>query len=136
MSGLRGEALGLADDHVPFVCTSDHNDGRSHCMFCDGGLFACDVCGSLEGATTTQCPGVAMTAEQVDEVYAGRLDYRDGRWWVGLCSRYAPGWTRTWEGRAELVAVLDAATRRRWERAFPLDPEHRGYVPWARAVLT
>lgn len=65
--------------HVPYECHCD----RTHCMFCDGGLFACDVCGSFEGATTTFCPGRAMTKDEADAVYAGDLDYRDGQWVQG-----------------------------------------------------
>ncbi|QIG58193.1 hypothetical protein SEA_SKOG_41 [Gordonia phage Skog] len=82
-------ALGYPWDHVEYQCTATHDDGR-HCMFCDGGLFACEICGSFEGATTTQCPKVPMTSEQRDEVYAGRLDYRGGSWTHRL-SFYAPG---------------------------------------------
>lgn len=63
--------------HTPATC-----DGRdcNGCMFCAGGLDGCSVCGGLEGAMPSNCPGVKMTAEQIDEVYAGRLDFRDGLW--------------------------------------------------------
>lgn len=44
-------------------------------MFCDGGLFACSVCSSFEGATTTECPGRQMTPEERDAVYAGDIDF-------------------------------------------------------------
>jgi putative hydrolases of HD superfamily len=82
--------------HVAHVCDRDH-DGPG-CMFCDGGLFACDRCNSLEGATTTRCPGRKMTAEEHDAVYDGRLDFRrkpDGSgWWVCVGSPHTPnrGW--------------------------------------------
>ena len=45
-------------DHVP-VTHTDCN--LPHCPFCDGGLFACKVCGCAEGATTDDCPGVQLT---------------------------------------------------------------------------
>lgn len=77
--------------HVDYECERDHEDGT--CMFCDGGLFACSRCGSFEGATTTHCPGVKMTADQHDAVYAGKLDFRSGQW-VEAGSWHTPnrGW--------------------------------------------
>lgn len=63
-------------DHTEYKCICR----RSGCMFCDGGLFACSVCDSFEGATTTECPGREMTQEEMDRVYAGTLDFRDGAW--------------------------------------------------------
>lgn len=68
-------------DHVDFECTCL----RTGCQFCDGGLFACTVCGAFEGATPDECPGAAMTSEQFDAVYAGKLNYRDGAWHEGEC---------------------------------------------------
>lgn len=49
-------------------------------MFCDGGLFACSVCGALEGATPTECPGTQMDTDTVDLVYAGDMDFVQGAW--------------------------------------------------------
>lgn len=63
-------------DHVAIKCS----DNCAGCMFCYGGLFGCSLCGSFEGATTTQCPAAQMTLEQSDAVYEGRLDYVDGAW--------------------------------------------------------
>jgi hypothetical protein len=73
------------DGHVAYECKC----GSQHCQFCDGGLFSCTICGSFEGATTTQCPGVKMTNEQRDAVYAGQLDFRNGQW-VNKASRNSP----------------------------------------------
>jgi hypothetical protein len=64
--------------HTTYVCPGNHD--HSHCMFCDGGLFACSVCSSFEGATTTECPGRDMTPEERDAVYAGDLDFINGQW--------------------------------------------------------
>lgn len=74
--------------HIAVVCKVEHD--RPGCVFCDGGLFACTVCGSAEGATTTHCPGARMTAEQTEAVYAGTLDFRDGQWREGECSPHTP----------------------------------------------
>jgi putative hydrolase of HD superfamily len=99
----NAEALKVTMDqsgHVERVCAKPCptvESGRQ-CMFCDGGLFDCVRCGSFEGATTTRCPGRSMTAEEVDAVYAGRLDFRckpDGSgWWVCVGSPHTPnrGW--------------------------------------------
>jgi hypothetical protein len=132
-----GDALGLVDDHVDYVCKRDHEDGGWSCQFCAGGLWACSVCDGFEGAMPTQCPGARMTADQSDAVYKGRLDFRAGRWWLGLHSRYAPGWSRTWEGMAELLAELPQAVRLEWlERFSAPDPDAvRGYVEYAATVL-
>lgn len=92
-------------EHTPHECGC----GRTACMFCDGGLFACDDCDSFEGGTTTHCPGQRMTAERRDEVYAGHLDFREGQW-VKECSPNAPGFWRTPEGQA-LIAEERAKGR-------------------------
>lgn len=105
--GVPDNAAALAvskvdSGHVDFVCPGDHDDGRT-CMFCDGGLFACSLCNSFEGATTTHCPGRKMTADQHDAVYAGDLDFRrkaDGSgWWVRAGSPHTPnkGWVPRFE---------------------------------------
>ena len=69
-------------DHIEYVCPSDHDHP---CQFCDGGLFACSVCGAFEGATPDDCPGEQMTYEQSGKVYAGKLNYRDGAWREDEC---------------------------------------------------
>lgn len=71
--------------HVEYVCTIEHEDGGVSCMFCEGGLGACIVCDAFEGAWPDECPGEKMTYEQIDEVYAGQLNYRDGAWREGEC---------------------------------------------------
>lgn len=58
-------------------------DGVLCRLVCDGGLSICKICGGAEGSLTTDCPGVVMTTEQGDAVYAGRLDYQGGAW-IGL----------------------------------------------------
>ena len=64
--------------HVRYECKCD----EQYCQFCDGGLFHCTVCHGFEGSLPTDCPGARMNEVQVDDVYAGRIDYRDGRVWV------------------------------------------------------
>jgi hypothetical protein len=59
-------------------------------MFCEGGLFACAVCASFEGATTDDCPGRRMTAEESDAVYAGELNFRAGEWRQECCQIRRP----------------------------------------------
>lgn len=71
--------------HIWFKCAKDAHDDdyyAIHCMFCDGGLSACTVCGGLEGALTTQCPGRKLSEEEIDLVYGLRLDFLHNRWWV------------------------------------------------------
>jgi len=74
--------------HVFVVHERGYHDSDytcSPCMFCEGGLSACSVCGAFEGAWPDECPGEQMTAEQVDAVYAGRLNFRDGAWHPDEC---------------------------------------------------
>jgi hypothetical protein len=72
--------------HAPGQCPN-HNDPEYYrdCMFCDGGLSACTVCDAFEGAWPDECPGERMTYRQSDEVYAGRLNFRDGQWHAECC---------------------------------------------------
>lgn len=63
---------------------ADHEPDSAECrMICDGGLSCCMVCRGAEGALPTECPGVPMTRQESEAVYAGTLDYRGGAW-VGL----------------------------------------------------
>lgn len=48
---------------------------RLHCPICEGGLSHCTVCGGLEGSLPTECPGRHMTAQEIEDVYAGKLDF-------------------------------------------------------------
>ncbi len=95
MGNTIGDAAadaGFPYDHVDYVCPPGYHDNEYYahqCMFCDGGLTACTVCNGFEGAMTTQCPGRRMTTTENDEVYAGKLDFRGGRW-AAATSFYAP----------------------------------------------
>lgn len=63
------------------------------CQWCDGGLWACSVCNSFEGATTSECPGERMSYEVSEAVYDGHLDFVDGEWkWQ--CSPHTPAFHR------------------------------------------
>lgn len=104
----RADAIERGGAHTPVVCTCR----LLTCMFCEGGLFGCSVCGSLESATTTHCPGGRMAAEASDAVYAGTLDFRDGAWREGECSRSSPRWFGTPDGQAELEAYAKDKARK------------------------
>lgn len=54
---------------------------------CGGTCFGCTIghcsaCGQSEGGLATECPGVIITAEQADEIYAGKIDFVGGQWMV------------------------------------------------------
>ena len=53
----------------------DREDGLCHCKKCNG----------AEGSLPTDCPGVAMTANEQELVYGGRLDYCAGGWIAKVC---------------------------------------------------
>lgn len=65
--------------HVPVVCTDKECNG---CQFCAGGLYACSVCGCIEGSMASMCPGRRLTTEEEEMIYAGDVDYNWGQWWV------------------------------------------------------
>lgn len=60
--------------HVIHSCSEDR------CFVCDGGLGLCTVCGSAEGAWTTDCPGSQIPSTVLDQVYSNVVDFVDGRW--------------------------------------------------------
>lgn len=57
-----------------------HRCNEEGCCVCEGGLAWCVTCGGAEASMPTECPGVAMTQGQQDEVQAGRIDFRGGQW--------------------------------------------------------
>lgn len=59
-----------------------HADNES-CPVCDGGLSICKVCSGAEGALTTDCPGIRITSQQIEQVYAGKLDFIGHSWTAG-----------------------------------------------------
>lgn len=42
-------------EHVYYKCPGTCMG--THCMYCDGGLVSCTVCGQAEGDLTKTCPG-------------------------------------------------------------------------------
>jgi len=58
-------------------------------MFCEGGLFGCEICGGLEGGMPTHCPGESMDYDREQEVYRGEVDFKDGAW-IKSASIYSP----------------------------------------------
>lgn len=65
--------------HVLYKCQCN---GERHCIFCDGGLASCTVCGGGEVTLATECPGRKMTPEEADAVMDGGLDFVGGKWRV------------------------------------------------------
>lgn len=65
-------------EHVWYKCAQPCY--RPSCPYCDGGLGTCVVCGSSEGELTTECPGQKVSSAVRALVYAGRMDFRGGRW--------------------------------------------------------
>jgi hypothetical protein len=76
----------MSVDH-DYYASCDRRDCGGGCNLCT--LAVCKVCGLLEGALTTDCPGVDCWNERNEDVYAGRIDFVDGAW-VEQCSWYSP----------------------------------------------
>lgn len=68
-------------------CPAYDDGGSGHCNICDGGLALCTVCGGAEGTLATHCPGVRVTEELSARVYAGTIDYVDGKWVTPVCKQ-------------------------------------------------
>lgn len=68
--------------HETCDCYKRDSEYYQPCMVCDGGLAICSVCGLMEGSITTDCPGEECWAERGDDIYTGKLDYREGEGWV------------------------------------------------------
>lgn len=66
-----------ATKHTWYECGCN----RTGCMFCDGGLGSCTVCGGFEGTLPTDCPGERMDGALETRIYNGEIDYRAGRGW-------------------------------------------------------
>jgi hypothetical protein len=49
---------------------------------CAQGLGVCRVCGAYEGGLATDCPGYHLSSREQQRIYAGTLDFKDGRWVV------------------------------------------------------
>ncbi len=56
----------------------------------DDALLDCKVCGGEEGALPTECPSRMMTPQEIDEVYAGELNFSNGKWWSPIHAASAP----------------------------------------------
>lgn len=65
------------------------NCERSCCPICEGGLSVCTVCGLAEGSLTTHCPGLNVFHDKSNDIYNGKIDFKDGAW-VNQCSPYSP----------------------------------------------
>jgi len=44
------------------------------------GMTHCRRCGGVDKELPTDCPTHIMYPNQMDRVYTGRLDFKDGRW--------------------------------------------------------
>lgn len=62
-----------------------NHEKKEYCM-CDGAgtctgctLFMCKNCGAAEGTLPTHCPGVFLTGKQEDDIYKGKLDFKEGQ---------------------------------------------------------
>ena len=67
-------------NHIRYDCKKKCKN--FYCAFCEGGLFACVVCGGFEGTLTTDCPGIRQCDALLELVYMGKIDYHQGRGWI------------------------------------------------------
>ncbi len=62
------------------TCKKGQECDDAGCWICRGGLAVCNVCGLYEGSLTTDCPGVQSYDDYSSLVYAGKIDFRNGKW--------------------------------------------------------
>lgn len=78
----HGDVLAVIAATVPVP----HEKSKSTCKGdCGGGchdctLFSCEHCGGIEGGMTSECPRTRLTMEQINQVYAGNLNFLCGEW--------------------------------------------------------
>lgn len=65
-------------EHVYFDGCENRDCGGS-CWYCT--LSICKICDLYEGSLTTDCPG-KKSYKYADDIYNGKLDYKDGLGWV------------------------------------------------------
>lgn len=76
-------------------------------------LDVCVTCGMYEGGLTTDCSGEKVTMAVEDDVYAGKLDYRDSEGWVNKLNPTNQSWLR---GRIrEMLAGKEGAAKHKNE---------------------
>jgi hypothetical protein len=63
-------------------CNCHLQPPQRSCMFCDGGLTQCEICGGGEGALPTHCPGRPMTSQETIDFSKHIVDFIDGNWKV------------------------------------------------------
>lgn len=76
-------------EHVYLDGKSCNCKKEGNCMICDGGLAICKICGLYEGSLTTECPSYDCYKDKSDDVYAGKIDFRDGKWVKGYTKHMA-----------------------------------------------
>ena len=60
--------------HIYYKCPKPcRNQDSGNCMFCDGGLGHCIVCGGFEGQLLTYCPGYKLSEETLESCYRGNV---------------------------------------------------------------
>lgn len=59
---------------MDYTCIRDDCGGT--CLGCILGI--CRGCGAYEGGLATECPSVKISDEQINAIYAGRLDFVGG----------------------------------------------------------
>lgn len=67
----------MKNGHVYYTCSGKC---EGYCNYCDGGLAYCTLCTGGEGSLASECPGRKMTPEEDAAVYAGDLDFKEGKW--------------------------------------------------------
>lgn len=61
---------------MEYTCIREDCGGS--CMGCT--LGTCKNCGTYEGGLATECPGVRISEQQADDIYAGKIDFINGVW--------------------------------------------------------
>jgi hypothetical protein len=78
---------GNTGGHVAMKCSPQrdgkpaHHDNGEHCPYCEDEIFACKVCGCIEGSLASHCPGVDVSDFEQQVIYKGLLDYHPKRKW-------------------------------------------------------
>src|SRR5262249_13524984 len=80
--------LKIANSQPKFHTMKACKCNQWNCQFCQGGLFACDVCGLCEGELTSECSGSHVSQDASAKCYNGTLNYICGEWVTGCFTLY------------------------------------------------
>lgn len=77
---ISGYEPSLRREHTPHKCIQPCT--QDYCVYCEGGLIFCTVCGGFEGSLTDVCCGFQLHSTVLEAIYKGGLNFLGNAWTV------------------------------------------------------